>query len=70
MNTEPITVAAPSKARTVFAPSNAEIVGTKPTKGIDVCLRLFCVCAVLCKVAADPPSKDSYRLCIKITKLK
>jgi hypothetical protein len=40
----PITVAARSKAWTVFARSNAEIVGSNPTQGMDVCLRLFCVC--------------------------
>jgi hypothetical protein len=33
---------------TVFARSNAGIVGSNPTPGMDVCLRLFCVCAVLC----------------------
>jgi hypothetical protein len=44
----PITVAAPSKAWTVFARSNAGIVGSNLTQGMDVCVRLFCVCAVLC----------------------
>jgi hypothetical protein len=34
----PITVAAPSKARTVFARSNAVIVGSNPTQGVDVCV--------------------------------
>jgi hypothetical protein len=33
---------------TVFAHSNARIVGSNPTQGMDVCLRLFCVCVVLC----------------------
>jgi hypothetical protein len=42
------TVAARSKARTVFARSNTEIVGSNPTRGMDVCVRLFCVCVVLC----------------------
>jgi hypothetical protein len=28
----------------VFARSNVGIVGSNPTRGIDVCLRLFCVC--------------------------
>jgi hypothetical protein len=41
-------VAARSKARTVFARSNARIVGSNPTWGMDVCLRLICVCGVLC----------------------
>jgi hypothetical protein len=36
---EPITVAALSKARNVFARSNAGIVGSNPTRGMDVCLR-------------------------------
>jgi hypothetical protein len=30
--------------RTVFAPSNIGVVGTNPTRGMDVCLCLFCVC--------------------------
>jgi hypothetical protein len=42
-----IPVAAPSKAWTVFARSNAEIVGSNPTQGIDVFVRLFCVCVLL-----------------------
>jgi hypothetical protein len=33
--------------RAVFARSNTGIVGSNPTRGRDVCLRLFCVC-VLC----------------------
>jgi hypothetical protein len=44
----PITVGARSKARTLFARSKAEIVGSKHTQGMDVCVRLFCVCVVLC----------------------
>jgi hypothetical protein len=71
-----MTVAARSKAWTLFARSNAEIVGSNPTQGMDICVRLFCVCTVLCagsQVAAfqlaDPPSKESYRLCKKIKKL-
>jgi hypothetical protein len=34
--------------RTVFARSDAELVGSNPTQGMDVCVRLFCLCAVLC----------------------
>jgi hypothetical protein len=34
----PITVTARSKARTVLGPSNAEIVGSNPTQGMDVCI--------------------------------
>jgi hypothetical protein len=42
-NYMPITVAALSNARTVFARSNSGIVGSNPTQGIDACLHLFCV---------------------------
>jgi hypothetical protein len=41
-------VAVRSKAWTVFAHSNIEIVGSNPTGGMDVCVRLFSVCVVLC----------------------
>jgi hypothetical protein len=41
-------VAARSKARTIFARSDTEIVGSNLTGGMDVCVRLFCVCVVLC----------------------
>jgi hypothetical protein len=44
----PIAVAARSKARTIFVHSNIEIVTSNPTQGMDVCVRLFCVCAILC----------------------
>jgi hypothetical protein len=44
----PITVAARSKAWTVFARSNSGIVGSNLTRGMDVSLLLFCVCVVLC----------------------
>jgi hypothetical protein len=64
----PITVTARPKAWTVFERSNTGIVGSKPVWKMDVCVRLLCVCAVLCvQVAtlrrADPPSKESYQLC-------
>jgi hypothetical protein len=39
----PITVAAQSKAWTVFARSNTGIVGSNPTWGMDVSVRLLCV---------------------------
>jgi hypothetical protein len=65
-------VAARSEAWHIFARSNAVIVGPNLTEGMDVCLRLFCVCVVLCKVAAlrwaDHSSKESYPLS-KIKKL-
>jgi hypothetical protein len=44
----PVTVSARSGAWTVFAFSNVGVVGSNPTWGMDVCVRLFCVCAV-CK---------------------
>jgi hypothetical protein len=37
-----------SKAWNVFARSKAGILGSNPIQGMDVSLRLFCVCAVLC----------------------
>jgi hypothetical protein len=40
----PITVAARPKARTVFARSNAGIVGSNPTQGMDVCMCVYSVC--------------------------
>jgi hypothetical protein len=43
-----ITVAARSKAWTVFALSNTEVVGSNSKVDMDVCVRLFCVCVVLC----------------------
>jgi hypothetical protein len=44
----PFTVTARSKARTFFNRSNAGTVGSNPTQGMDVCLRLLCVCVILC----------------------
>jgi hypothetical protein len=41
-------MASPSKAWTVFVGSNAGIVDSSPIQGMDVCMRLFCVCVVLC----------------------
>jgi hypothetical protein len=43
----PIAVAARSKAWPVFARSNAGVVGSNPTRGMDVCENLFCHCVVL-----------------------
>jgi hypothetical protein len=42
-----ITVAARSKAGTVFARSTTEIVDSNPTQVMDVCVSLFCVCLVI-----------------------
>jgi hypothetical protein len=44
----PITVATRSKTRTVFARSNTGVVCSNPTRGMDVCVRLFPVYVVLC----------------------
>jgi hypothetical protein len=46
--TRPITVVAKSEAWTVFARSNTWIVGSNPTRGMDVYVRLFCGCVILC----------------------
>jgi hypothetical protein len=43
-----IAVAARSRALTVFSRSNSGIVGSNPAQGMGVCVRLFCVCVVLC----------------------
>ena len=43
---QPIPVAARSKA-SVFGRSPAEIVGSSPTRGMDVCLFVCCECCVL-----------------------
>jgi hypothetical protein len=56
-----ITAAAQLKA-------NIEIMGSNPTWSMDVYVRLFCDCAVLCVQVsalqrADPPSKESHRMC-------
>jgi hypothetical protein len=62
-----ITVAAQSKALTVFARSNTGIVVSDPIQDMDVCVGVFCVYVVLCVgrglATADLPSKESYRLC-------
>jgi hypothetical protein len=52
-----------SKAWTVFTRSNAGIVGSNPSRGMDVYVRLFCV-QVAALQQAIPRSKNSYRLCI------
>jgi hypothetical protein len=70
----PTTVAARSKARTVFARLNTGIVGSNPTESMYVCVCLFCVCVVLCVgsglVTGWSPSKEFYRLCIGIKNWK
>jgi hypothetical protein len=44
MESGPITVAAPSKARNVFARTNCGIVGLNQTQGMKVCLHILCLC--------------------------
>jgi hypothetical protein len=44
----PITMAARSKAWTAFARWNTGIVGSDLTRGMDVCVRLFCLCVAVC----------------------
>jgi hypothetical protein len=41
-------VAARSNAWNVFVHSKTGMVGSNPSRGMDVCVRLFCVCVVLC----------------------
>jgi hypothetical protein len=57
-----------------FARSNTGIGGSNPSQGMDVCVRLFCVCVVL-YVGSDlatgwSPSKEPYRLCVGLRNWK
>jgi hypothetical protein len=54
--------AARSKAWTVFARSKAVLMGSNPTQGMNVCVRLFCV-QVAALRWADHSSRKSYCLC-------
>jgi hypothetical protein len=68
-------VAARSKAWTVFARSNTAIVGSKSTQGMDVCVFVYSVFVLFCVYVealrwADPPSEESYRLCIGLRNWK
>jgi hypothetical protein len=68
-------VAAQSKAWTVFANSNTGVVGSNPTRGMDVSVCVYSVFVLSClQVAAlrraDPPSKESYRLFIGLRNWK
>jgi hypothetical protein len=66
MRNVPITVAARSESCTVFARSNVALVGSNPIRGTDVCMPLFCVCAVLCEgrglAKGCSPIQESYWL--------
>jgi hypothetical protein len=68
---KPIAVAARSKAWTVFALSNSGVVGSNLTRGMDVCVRLFVIlCVGKGFRRADPPSKESYRLYMRLRNWK
>jgi hypothetical protein len=45
----PISIAERSKASTVFGPSNVEIAGSNPARGMDVCLRFSVLCCPVCR---------------------
>jgi hypothetical protein len=45
---KPIKMATLSTAWTIFARSNTGIVGSNPTQSMDICVRLFFICIVLC----------------------
>jgi hypothetical protein len=47
-NNMAVTAVARSKACNVFARSNSGIVGSNPSRGMDVCPRFFYFCVVLC----------------------
>jgi hypothetical protein len=67
----PITVAARAKACTVFARSNTGVVGSNPTPGMYVCVRLFCVCAAGSDLATGwSPVKGILPTVYRITRLK
>jgi hypothetical protein len=58
------TAAAQSEAGTVFFRSNIGVVGSNPTRSMDVSVCLFCVFIILCVdsdfARADPTSKETY----------
>jgi hypothetical protein len=64
--TVPFMLAAQSEAWTVFAHLNSGIVGSNPTWGMDVRVRLFCFHAVLCAgsgLATGPSPVQGVPLC-------
>jgi hypothetical protein len=70
----PITVAAWSKEWTLFNRSNAGVVGSNPTQGMDVSICLFCVVVFCVKAAAlrhaVPLSKESCLMCVGLRNWK
>jgi hypothetical protein len=64
----PVTVAARSEAWTVFARSNAGVVGSNPSLSMDACMLLFSVRVFLYVgrglVTGWSPTKESCRLCL------
>jgi hypothetical protein len=60
----PITVAERSEVGTVFARSNAEIVGLNPSPVMDVYSAVVLSCVEVLG-RADPRSKESYQLSIR-----
>jgi hypothetical protein len=52
----------------VFASLNTGVVDSNPTQGMDVFLRLFCVCVVLSRWLI--PLKESYLLSVRLRKSK
>jgi hypothetical protein len=64
------TVAMPPKAFTFFVRSNTAVVGSNPTRGMDVCLRLFCLCRWWPCDGLIPPPKESCRLSIWLRNCK
>jgi hypothetical protein len=65
----PITVAARSKAWTMFARSNAGFVGSNPSQGTDVFVRVYSVFVLSCVGSGLATGwslvQESYRLCEK-----
>jgi hypothetical protein len=63
----PVPVAAPSKARTIFGRMNAGIVGSNPSRGMDMCMRFSVLCCVVLScvgrglASGRSPAKESYK---------
>ena len=52
-----ITVAARSGAWAVFTRLSTGILGLRPARGIDICVRLFCVYVLLCCTCRGSPDE-------------